>query len=94
MIGASGAVAAVLGAYLLFHPRARVATLVPLFLLVRVIEVPALVYLVGWFVWQVAFALATAPGGESAGVAVWAHVGGFAAGVFLAPSLVRRRAAA
>lgn len=80
LVGASGAIAAVLGAYFLFYPRARVLTFVPVFFLPWIVPIPAAVFLGLWFVTQFfsgALALAT-PGGQAAGgVAWWAHVGGF-----------------
>jgi len=86
MVGASGAIAGVSGAYLWFFPRARVVTLVPVFLFVQVVELPAVVFLVVWFVWQVASGVSTV-GGGGGGVAFWAHVGGFVAGLGLGPVL-------
>jgi membrane associated rhomboid family serine protease len=81
-LGASGAIAAVLGGYILLYPRARVLTLVFIVFLVTIIEVPA-VYLLGfWFVEQLYFGtagLASPLGGE--GVAYFAHIGGFAFGL-------------
>jgi len=82
MIGASGAIAGVLGAYIVFFPRARVLTFVPVFFL---LEVPAFVYVFVWFALEVvraSFSLgaSTAEGG----IAFFAHVGGFVAGVLLA----------
>jgi hypothetical protein len=86
-IGASGAIAGVLGGYLVLYPRARVVTLVPLFLLFPLVEIPAGVYLLFWFVmqfWMGSANLASAGRrGESGGVAWWAHVGGFLAGLIL-----------
>jgi len=84
-LGASGAIAGVLGAYFVLHPRARVVTLVPLFFLFPLVEVPAGLYLLFWFLlqfWMGSSSLATAPG-AAGGVAWWAHVGGFIAGVLL-----------
>jgi membrane associated rhomboid family serine protease len=81
MIGASGAISGVLGAYLLLYPNARVMTLFTLGFFVRMIEVPALVVLGFWFVFQVLNAVvASAEGG---GVAWFAHLGGFLAGMAL-----------
>jgi len=81
-VGASGAIAAVLGAYAVTFPRARVITLVPIFLFFQVMALPALVVLGLWFVYQfligtLALAWGTGTGG---GVAWWAHIGGFAFG--------------
>jgi membrane associated rhomboid family serine protease len=87
-VGASGAIAAILGAYLVLYPQARVITLIPLplFLFFPMIEIPALAYLGIWFVSQLlngAFALAATTFQEAAGVAWWAHIGGFVAGMIL-----------
>jgi membrane associated rhomboid family serine protease len=82
-IGASGAIAGVLGGYLLLYPRARVLTVVLVILFVTIIEIPAAILLAIWFVLQFVPALGqvttSAAGGE--GVAYWAHVGGFAFGL-------------
>jgi membrane associated rhomboid family serine protease len=85
-LGASGAIAGVLGAYFVLYPRARVVTVVPLFFLFPLVEVPAGLYLLGWFLlqfWMGSSQLASAGRGVAAqgGVAFWAHVGGFVAGV-------------
>jgi membrane associated rhomboid family serine protease len=82
MIGASGAVSGILGAYLLLYPRARVITLVFIGFLIRTIEVPAMIVLGFWFVLQFLNALVSA-GGTGGGVAWFAHVGGFVAGMAL-----------
>jgi membrane associated rhomboid family serine protease len=85
MVGASGAIAGVMGGYFILYPRARVLMLVP-FLFVFFLWLPAWVVLGYWFVLQflsgVGTALVTADGGTG-GVAFWAHVGGFVAGVIL-----------
>ena len=80
-VGASGAIAAVLGAYAVTFPRARVVTLIPLFLFWPIVALPALVVLGLWFVFQFfsgALSLAWSGGG---GVAWWAHIGGFVYGM-------------
>ncbi|MBA2637639.1 MAG: rhomboid family intramembrane serine protease, partial [Solirubrobacterales bacterium] len=84
-IGASGAVAAVLGGYLLTYPRARVATVIVIIFFFTIFELPAVVVLGFWFVQQVAFGYfdLTAPGGEAGGVAYFAHIGGFVFGMAL-----------
>jgi membrane associated rhomboid family serine protease len=79
MVGASGAIAAVLGAYLLLFPRSRVLTLVFLVIIFRLIYLPAVLFLGVWFVLQ----LVSLPEGSSGGVAFAAHVGGFLAGMIL-----------
>lgn len=83
MIGASGAIAGVMGAYFSLFPWARVLTLVPIFFFV-IIEIPAYVFLGIWFVLQFFSGTISILGQEvKGGVAFWAHVGGFAAGFFL-----------
>jgi len=84
VIGASGAIAGVLGSYFVLYPRARIVTLIPLLVFVEVIEVPAVLCLLLWFALQL---YAGVQGGG--GVAWWAHVGGFLFGVALAPMLAR-----
>ena len=88
MIGASGAVSGVLGAYLLLFPRARVSTLVFLFIFVTVVRLRAWVLLGIWFGGQALQAAITPPG--SPGVAFVAHVGGFVAGMLLIGFFKRR----
>ena len=83
VVGASGAVAAVLGAYAISWPLARIHTLVFLVFIFFVIEVPALVFLGGWFVVQLLSGLQGADGG----VAWWAHIGGFVGGMLFMPML-------
>lgn len=96
MVGASGAIAGVSGAYMLFFPTARVVTVVPVFFFLQVVEIPALVFLLLWFVWQFLSGVATMGATEGGGIAFWAHVGGFVAGLVLGPAFgqlgrVRRR---
>ncbi len=79
MIGASGAVAGVLGAYLRMYPRAKVLTLVPIFVFLQLTELPAVLFLGAWFALQLLLSFF----GEG-NVAWWAHVAGFVAGVVLA----------
>jgi membrane associated rhomboid family serine protease len=80
-VGASGAIAGVLGAYLAAFPRARVVTLVPLFPFLQILAMPATLVLGLWFVFQfLSGALSLAAGGAGGGVAWWAHIGGFAFG--------------
>jgi membrane associated rhomboid family serine protease len=91
-IGASGAIAGVLGAYIMLYPRARVLTLVPVFLFFfPIVMLPAWVVIGAWFVLQLfegVLSLGAAAGG---GIAFFAHVGGFVAGVLLVSLFVRRR---
>jgi membrane associated rhomboid family serine protease len=81
MIGASGAISGVLGAYLLLYPRARVVTLVMFGFYIRTVEVPAMIVLGLWFVLQFLNVLVSS--GSGGGVAWHAHVAGFAAGIIL-----------
>jgi rhomboid family protein len=81
MVGASGAISGIMGAYLVLYPRVRVTTLFFFVIFIRVIPIPAWVLLLWWFALQVLSGSATA--GAGGGVAFWAHVGGFVAGVVL-----------
>jgi len=90
LIGASGAIAGVLGAYLVLFPRARIISLVPLGFFLRVVAVPAVFFLPLWFLLQFVYGLASL-GGEAATVAWWAHVGGFVAGALLVRVFARPR---
>jgi len=83
MIGASVAIGGVLGAYLILSPGARIASLVPIFFIFTIIEIPAFIFLLFWFVSQLFSGLFTIQGGSASGVAWWAHVGGFLFGVFM-----------
>jgi hypothetical protein len=78
-IGASGAIAGVMGAYLILFPRARVLTLIPIFFLPYFVELPALFFLGVWFMFQ--FLSAAGSSAHAEGVAWWAHVGGFIFGI-------------
>lgn len=83
IVGASGAIAAVLGGYAVAYPHARIKTLVMLVVIITVVELPAYVFLIGWFVVQLVQGLGVWQmplGGNNGGVAWWAHVGGFVAG--------------
>jgi membrane associated rhomboid family serine protease len=92
-LGASGAIAAVLGGYIVLYPRARVLTLVIIILFFTVIELPALVMLGIWFAEQAVFAATglTTATGASGGVAYFAHVGGFIFGLATIKLLATRR---
>src|SRR2546425_140319 len=92
MFGASGALSGVLAAYLVFSPTARVITLVPLFFLPWFVQIPATIYLGFWFLSQLLNGVLTVVKGQQAmgGVAWWAHVGGFLAGLAFGPLFARR----
>lgn len=79
VIGASGAIAGVLGAYVFFFPKAKVTTVVPVFIFLHYAEIPAFLYLGIWFLTQVYSGVVSI-----GGVAWWAHVGGFLTGVWWA----------
>lgn len=78
-VGASGAISAVLGAYLLLYPRAKIRTLI-FYIFIQIITVPAIYYLGFWFIYQFLMGVFSLTG-LSSGVAFWAHIGGFAAGL-------------
>jgi membrane associated rhomboid family serine protease len=89
-VGASGAVSAVLGGYLLLYPRARVVTVIFIVIFFTLIELPAIAVLVLWFVEQAIFgALDFASGGQGGGVAYFAHIGGFLFGMLVVRLLAR-----
>lgn len=92
VLGASGAIAGVLGAYFVLFPRAWVTTILPIFVLVYFVEVPAILYLLVWFAAQLYAGVSQNPE-VTGGVAWWAHVGGFLVGILLGPMLVLRRPA-
>ena len=89
MIGASGAISGVLGAYLLLYPHARVLVMIPLGFYLHTSYLPASLVLGFWFVIQIISSLAANP--EQGGVAWYAHIGGFAAGMLLIPLFKYRR---
>ncbi len=80
-IGASGAIAGVLGAYLILYPRAKIASLVPILFIFTIIDIPAFLFLLFWFVSQLFSGWLTLQGAAGSGVAWWAHVGGFLFGM-------------
>ncbi len=82
-IGASGAIAGVLAAYMIFYPRARVVTFVPLIIIPWFINIPSVIFIAIWFLLQFFSGVATLGVVTSGGVAYWAHVGGFICGLLL-----------
>ena len=91
-LGASGAIAGVMGAYIIRFPKAKILTLIPIGFLIAPIRVPAFVFLGFWFLMQAFYSFAslglpTNVGMESGGIAYWAHAGGFVFGVILGPLL-------
>ena len=92
-IGASGAIAGVMGAYFILHPRSKILTLIPIFFIPYFIEIPAFFFLGFWFILQ--FISAAGSHGQIGGIAWWAHIGGFVFGiVFLKVFLALPSAAA
>jgi membrane associated rhomboid family serine protease len=92
MVGASGAIAGVMGAYFVLYPHSRIVTLLPIFFFIQIVEVPAIFFLGIWFVMQLLSgvgSIATAAGEPAGGIAFWAHAAGFLAG--LSGVLVFRR---
>ena len=89
-LGASGAVAGIMGAYVIRFPRAKIVTLIPLYIFFTTFRIPAIFFLGWWFVQQTFYSVmslnATADMGTG-GVAYWAHAGGFVVGVILGPLL-------
>lgn len=90
-VGASGAIAAVLGAYLVLYPQSKVLTIVPLGYFMRMTMIPAVVVLGFWFVLQLFSGVLSLGGPDVGGVAFWAHIGGFVAGVVLAKLFEKKR---
>ncbi len=94
VVGASGAVAGIMGAYFVMYPFSRILAAIPIFIFIHFIEVPAFVYLGFWFLLQF-FSGTAALGGAAncvGGVAFWTHVGGFIMGILLLRSFVPDRA--
>ena len=90
-IGASGAISGVLGAYLVMFPRAKVVTLIPIFFFFDIIDIPAFLFIGFWFLMQFVSGLQTLGIGTSGGIAWWAHVGGFVAGILMVPVFKKRK---
>lgn len=83
VIGASGAIAGVMGGYFVLFPRAQILTLLPIFIFIQIVTIPAVVFLALWFLGQLLSGVVTSSAQLSGGVAWWAHVGGFVAGALL-----------
>lgn len=91
MIGASGAIAGVLGAFLILFPRARIVSLVPILFIFTLIEIPAVIFLGFWFVSQLFSGWLALQGADMNGIAWWAHIGGFIFGALVVTLFARRR---
>jgi len=84
MVGASGAIAGVMGAYFVLYPHSRIVTLIPLFIFIQIVEVPAILFLGVWFLMQFLSgvgSIADTADGAGGGIAFWAHTAGFVAGL-------------
>lgn len=88
MVGASGAIAGVMGAYLVFYPRAKVKTLIVIIIFITIAEIPAFIFLLIWFLFQF---LNGTGGGAYSNVAWWAHIGGFLAGLGYAIYFLKKK---
>ena len=85
IVGASGAISGVIGAFLLFYPKAQILTVVPILFFIRLMYIPATVFIIIWFCLQFIGGLGSLNReGDVGGVAFWAHLGGFLAGLILA----------
>ncbi len=91
MIGASGAIAGVLGAYLILFPQARIASLVPILFIFTIVEIPAVIFLGFWFISQLFSGWLALQGADINSVAWWAHIGGFVFGMFAVGFFAKRR---
>lgn len=91
IIGASGAISGVLGAYLVFFPRAKILTLVPIGLLTRIVYIPAFLFLGFWFIIQIHALTLSSLIPSRSNIAWWAHVGGFLVGIVIAVKSKSRR---
>jgi membrane associated rhomboid family serine protease len=91
MIGASGAIAGVLGAYLILYPRARIASIVPIIFIFTIIDIPAVIFLPFWFFSQLFSGWLALQGATGSGIAWWAHVGGFVFGMLTVQLFAQRR---
>ena len=89
MVGASGAISGIMGAYLVLYPRVRVFTMVPIGFFLTSIALPAWTMLIYWFVIQLVSGVTVLGGATGGGVAFWAHVGGFVAGAVLVKLFAR-----
>jgi hypothetical protein len=86
-VGASGAIAGVMGAYLILYPRSKILTLIPIFIIPYFLEIPAFIFLGIWFLLQFLNVLGSQ--GQTTGVAWWAHIGGFLFGMILLKFLIK-----
>ena len=91
MLGASGAISGVLGAYYILYPKSKIKTLVFIFIFITIMDIPAVIYLFYWFFLQLFSGIASLGAIAQGGVAFWAHVGGFLTGVIYATNIKNRK---
>ncbi len=91
ILGASGAISGILGAYLILHPRSKIRTFLIIFFFITITEIPAVFYLFYWFFIQFVSGVNQIGAIQEGGVAFWAHIGGFVSGVVLAKLFKRER---
>jgi len=96
LLGASGAIAGVLGAYFFYYPYAKILTLIPIWIFSRIIEIPAFIFLGLWFVVQMlagakSLSLGVRTLQDVGGVAWWAHASGFIGGMLIGPALSKKK---
>ncbi|MCL4511528.1 MAG: rhomboid family intramembrane serine protease [Bacteroidetes bacterium] len=89
-IGASGAISGVLGAYIVMFPSAKILTLLPIFFFPFIINIPAVLFIGFWFLMQFFSGVQSWGIDTSGGIAWWAHIGGFVAGILMVPIFKRR----
>ena len=96
LLGASGAIAGVLGSYFFYYPYARILTLIPFWIFSRIVEIPAFLFLGVWFLMQTlagakSLSLGVKTMQDMGGVAWWAHASGFVGGLLMGPALAKKR---
>ncbi len=91
LIGASGAIAGVLGAFLVLYPHARIVSLAPILFIFTLAEIPAIIYLGLWFILQLFSGWQSLQGAVTDGIAWWAHIGGFLFGIITARTFTKKR---
>lgn len=92
MLGASGAISGILGAYYILFPRSKIKSIIFIIIFITIIDVPAIIYLFYWFILQLfSGTIALGAASQTGGVAFWAHVGGFATGVIFAKVFSERK---
>lgn len=91
MVGASGAIAGILGAYMVLFPHSRIVSLIPFFFFITTAEIPAVIYLGLWFLSQLYSGLFSLGSAQVSGIAWWAHIGGFVFGLLMVGVFAPRR---